>query len=101
MDVYIRDLSFFREKEGKGGVSKRAQRYCFELKLPYCVNFISLRWDFSPGPSSGNFFLSILSSFIVSVLQESLTTTLSSQRRLHARLSASGRRLRVIVVTPG
>ncbi|XP_078357511.1 dynein axonemal assembly factor 9-like isoform X1 [Oculina patagonica] len=35
------------------------------------------------------------------VLQESLTNTLSSQRRLHARLSASGRRLRVIVVTPG
>lgn len=35
------------------------------------------------------------------VLQESLTTTLLSQRRLHARLTASGRRLRVIVVTPG
>ncbi|KAJ7385532.1 hypothetical protein OS493_015104 [Desmophyllum pertusum] len=35
------------------------------------------------------------------VLQESLSNTLSSQRRLHARLSASGRRLRVIVVTPG
>ena len=35
------------------------------------------------------------------VLQESLTNILSSQRRLHARLSASGKRLRVIVVTPG
>ncbi|XP_058958401.2 dynein axonemal assembly factor 9 isoform X1 [Pocillopora verrucosa] len=40
-------------------------------------------------------------TFDPKVLQESLTTTLSSQRRLHARLSASGRRLRVIVVTPG
>lgn len=39
--------------------------------------------------------------FAFSVLQESLFNTLSSQRRLHARLSASGRRLRVIVVTPG
>ncbi|XP_032237249.2 dynein axonemal assembly factor 9 isoform X2 [Nematostella vectensis] len=34
-------------------------------------------------------------------LQASLTTTLTSQRRLHARLSASRRRLKVIVVTPG
>ncbi|XP_022802915.1 uncharacterized protein C20orf194-like isoform X2 [Stylophora pistillata] len=40
-------------------------------------------------------------AFDPKVLQESLTATLSSQRRLHARLSASGRRLRVIVVTPG
>ena len=37
----------------------------------------------------------------VLVLQESLTSTLSSQRRLHARLSASGKRLRVILLTPG
>jgi len=40
-------------------------------------------------------------SLFVLVLQESLTNTLSSQRRLHVRLSASGKRLRVIVVTPG
>ena len=43
----------------------------------------------------------ILFCFFVLVLQDSLTNTLSSQRRLHARLSASGKRLRVIVVTPG
>ncbi|XP_068708667.1 dynein axonemal assembly factor 9-like [Montipora foliosa] len=35
------------------------------------------------------------------VLQDSLASIFSSQRRLHTRLSASGKRLRVIVVTPG
>lgn len=39
--------------------------------------------------------------FITEVLQDSLSATLSSQRRLHTRLSASGKRLRVLVVTPG
>ena len=43
----------------------------------------------------------VLFCFFALVLQESLTNTLSSQRRLHVRLSASGKRLRVIVVTPG